>query len=578
MKHLVVCFSAVWALTLSAPAYVLTYGAYASPQRWDFRGQTAPTNSLNPNTDAIRFHLASDAYSTTNTAAELNALRATFAQWQAVSNSIIKFEDAGLVAPRNNINTSDGTNVVFFAKTSIVNGEDITGLLGRAYVRFTVPNHVILEGDIIFNAATRTWFTDFNAADDTGILIEAVAAHEIGHLLGLAHSPVGAATMLSRGLSGIENLQAGLSRDDRTGAQFIYAVTRTNVGAIKGTVTKNGSTVLGAQVFVQDAAGNVVAGAVTRNTGAYEVNMLPPATYLVRAAPLDPDSGDRLVSAADISSEFTGADTSFLPTTNISTMVIANTTNTVNLVVSDLTPAFRITHIRAASASSGSYSWSSLPGRMTVGQSNYYIGVASANLPTDNASLHLTGDGLTFGTATFESNAFDSGLNFISIPISISSNATPGARSFVVSQDGTNVAYANGFLEIEPAFPDYNFDGFDDRFQREYFPLFTVAAAGPNAEPDGDGMNNYGEYIADTIPTNAASLLKMQSVARTNDTATVRWDSVVGKNYRVLYSTNPASGSWSNVGSVVTADDTTTALNDTAATDGLRIYRVQVLP
>lgn len=561
----------------SANAYVLYYYGSSNPQRWDFLGQTAPATSLNPSTDAIRFYLASDAYSTTNTAAELNAVRATFAQWQAISNTIIKFEDGGLVAPRNNINLSDGSNVVFFARTSMVNGEDITGILGRTSFRASGDN-VILEADIIFNAYNRTWFTDINDTANPGYFIEAVAAHEIGHFLGLAHSPVGAATMLSRGSAAVGNLQAGLLGDEIAGAQFLYAITRTNVGAIKGTVTKNGGAVFGAQVFIQDAGSNVVAGTVTRSTGVYEVNMLPPGSYSVRAAPLDPSSGNRLVSAADISSEFSGSDTAFLPTTNIATVVNANSTNTINLAVRALTPAFRITHLRAPSSSSGAYSWSSLPRSMTVGQSNYYIGVASASLPTANASLRITGDGLTLGSPSYMANAFGSGLNFISVPISVSSNATPGTRDFIVTQYGTNVAYANGFLEIQAPAPDYNFDGLDDRFQRQYFALFTATNAAPNADPDGDRMNNYGEFLAGTNPTNPASLLRIQSVSHVNNTSTIRWDSVYGKRYQVWYSAMLGSSIWSNLGAVVTAYDASAQASDPAATNASRLYRVQPLP
>lgn len=578
MKPLLATLCALLACVASVNAYVLNYSGYTSPQHWDFTGQTAPTNSLNPQTDAIRFFLASDAYSVTNNAAELNAIRATFAQWQAISNTTIKFEDAGLVAPRNNINTSDGTNVVFFARTTMVNGEDITGILGRTYVRFTVPGIVLLEGDIIFNAYNRTWFTDINDTANTGYFVESVAAHEIGHLLGLAHSPVGTASMLFRGSAAVGNLQAGLLSDEIAGAQFLYAVTRTNVGAIKGTVTKNGSAVLGAQVFIQDAGSNVVAGTVTRSTGAYEVNMLPPGNYLVRAAPLDPSSGNRLVSAADINSDFNGSDTAFLPTTNIATTVNANSTNTINLAVRALTPAFRITHLRAPSSSSGAYSWSSLPRGMTVGQSNYYIGVASASLPTANASLRITGDGLTLGSPIYLANAFGSGLNFISVPISVSSNATPGTRDFIVTQYGTNVAYANGFLEIQAPAPDYNFDGLDDRFQRQYFALFTATNAAPHADPDGDRMNNYGEFLAGTNPTNAASLLRIQSVSHGNNTSTIRWDSVYGKRYQVLYSSMLGASIWSNVGAVVTAYDTSAQASDSTATNASRLYRVQPLP
>ena len=181
------------------------------------------------------------------------------------------------------------------------------------------------------------------------------------------------------------------------------------------------------------------------------------------------------------------------------------------------------------------------------------------------------------GSPTFDPNLDGIGDNFISIPISVSSNATPGPRDFIVTQ-GTNVVYANGFLEIQPAKPDNNFDGLDDTFQRHYFSPWTAAQAGPNADPDLDGANNYSEYIAGTDPTNPNSVLKMTGVSRTNSTATVRWQAVVGKKYQLNYRTNLKAGSWTNSGSVFTANSTNSQTTDAVGTNALRFYRVQVLP
>ncbi|HSU57474.1 MAG TPA: hypothetical protein VLT36_25760 [Candidatus Dormibacteraeota bacterium] len=126
--------------------------------------------------------------------------------------------------------------------------------------------------------------------------------------------------------------------------------------------------------------------------------------------------------------------------------------------------------------------------------------------------------------------------------------------------------------------PDYNFDGLDDMFQRKYFFPFTQTNAGPNSDPDHDGMNNYAEYVAGTIPTNAASVLKLQSTTTAASGTTVRWQSVTGKKYQVMSRTNIILGSWQNVGGTYTASNTTAQLLDTTATNGVRFYRLQALP
>ena len=568
---------------LGAKAFVLNFNSFGNPRHWDLLvpDSSISTNVINTNTHAIRYFLASDGYSATNTAAELNLVRAAFAQWQAVPGTYLKFEDAGLVTPPVDVNTSDNTNIVYWTKTStIVNGgfDDIGGALGVAFTRFTTTDNKILQADIVFNGFDYPWFANFFDTNNMDTYVEGVALHEIGHLIGLNHSPVGGATMLYAGGPGL-NLQTGLSNDDSPAARHLYPTAPTNFGAVQGTITKSGSPVFGAAVFARNAVSNVVAGTVTLTNGTYRLSSLSPGSYQIRVAPLDDsDAVDFLCRGRDIAFSFNTADTMFLPTTNIAVTVTAGNTNTADFAVTAGSPAYRITHIRTPTPNPPfSYDWGSLPTSMRVGQSNYTIGVASADLPTSGVTLTITGDGLTLGAVSSNLNAFDTGLNFWSVPISVSSNATPGLRDFILQQ-GTNIAYANGFLEIQPASFDYNFDGLDDAFQRQYFSLFTSTQAAPNSDPDGDGMNNSGEYVAGTIPTNAASVLKMLVLTNAPSGTTVRWQSVVGKKYQVSSRTNLTTATWQNIGSVVTATNTTAQYFDPTATNGMRYYRAQVLP
>ncbi len=566
-------------------AFDLNYNTSGNPAHWSFATPDTGinTNVFDRNTHAIRFYVASDAYSTTNTAAEINAVRNCFGQWQSVPNTIIKFEDAGLARANYDVNTADNSNVVYWAKSStIVNGghDNISGALGITFATYSVPSNVIQQFDIVLNGVEKGWFTDFNDAGNPLFFVEGTLTHEIGHSLGAAHAAMGGATMLYAGTYGI-GAQAALTVDEVAFARTVYPAANilSNLAGLKGTVTKNGAAVLGAVICLEGTNGILAASTVSLTNGSYRITGVPPGSYNVRVTPLDPSTASAwLIRGSDVQNpQLNNADTAFLPTTNSPVSLTAGTTNTLNLAVSNGTPAFRIALVRQPSSNPGAYSIGSLPCTLTAGQSNYTIGVFSDSLPTSGASVLVTGDGLTLGSPTYQPGTVYAGLNGISVSISVASNATPGLRSFLV-QSGTNRAYANGFVKLLPAIPDYNFDSLDDRFQRRYFFPFTQTNAAPTADPDKDGFNNLAEYIAGTIPTNAASALKLQSISKAANGTTVTWQSISGKRYQLQGRTALPASTWQNVGSVVTAAGDTAQWLDASATNGQRFYRVQVLP
>jgi hypothetical protein len=576
-------------LGLACPARAFNQAHYqvaGAALYWNLTNPPADisTNIVNPNTRAIRFFLASDGYSATNKVNELNAIRASFAQWQSIPGTMIKFEEGGLIPPQPDmVNRNDNTNIIYWVKSTdfVDNGTaNIVNVLGTAFTLFR-SDGTMSASDILLNGRYRSWFTDFSDKANLSYFVEATVLHELGHTLGLDHASIGGATMLAAGQAGIDP-QTGLSVDEVAFARATYP--RTNVlaglGQLRGQVTKNGSAVFGAVVVVEDSLGNLLGSTLTRANGSYQMPALPPGSVKVRVCPLDPANAFYfLIRGIDINTDpaFKNVDPTFLPTTNSLTTLTAGGTNVLDFALTSASPAFRITVMRDVTTSSNNYTIVSLPGSLYPGQSNRFMGVFSTDLPTNGATVTITGDGLTIGPLTYSPGDLFPELNGISWPISVASNATPGLRSVIVSK-GTDVAYANGFLEIVPNNPDYNFDGLDDVFQREYFPLFTAPEAAPVADPDGDGMTNASEYIAGTAPTNALSVLKIDSASQTASGTTVTWRSVPGKRYQLFSRLNLAAAAWQKVGGPVTAAGATAQLLDASATDSMRFYRVQVLP
>src|SRR5688500_18040662 len=157
------------------------YYANGNPARWDFNYTGADPKAFNTTTKAIRFYLGNSA-TTANRTAELNAIRASFAQWQAIAGTVIKFEEAGSApATMDAIVSGDGMNSVFWTTKSTVAGKSMVGRSGYTVVLLDGQNRVV-EADIALNAWLYAWFTDFNNTTSGGQFVEATALHEIGHL------------------------------------------------------------------------------------------------------------------------------------------------------------------------------------------------------------------------------------------------------------------------------------------------------------------------------------------------------------------------------------------------------------
>ncbi len=81
---------------------------------------------------------------------------------------------------------------------------------------------------------------------------------------------------------------------------------------------------------------------------------------------------------------------------------------------------------------------------------------------------------------------------------------------------------------------DIDADGLPDAWETLYF--FSADAAVAGIDSDGDRLDNVGEYIAGTNPTNAASVLRFSSVRPSPAGFILEWSAVTGRVYRVHWS------------------------------------------
>ena len=145
--------------------------------------------------------------------------------------------------------------------------------------------------------------------------------------------------------------------------------------------------------------------------------------------------------------------------------------------------------------------------------------------------------------------------------------------------DQTNTLTAGATVNFTGTytFPDVNHNGISDAFEIDYFGG-VVTNRTALTDTDHDGMTDSAEFIAGTIPTNAASRLYFTSEKMTNVNGRVlmQWPVVTNRLYQVNASTNLIT--WTNVTPWMQATNGATMTYTGTNASRAQFFRVQVQP
>ena len=145
-----------------------------------------------------------------------------------------------------------------------------------------------------------------------------------------------------------------------------------------------------------------------------------------------------------------------------------------------------------------------------------------------------------------------------------------------VSYDGTDT-----ITEMISVFVDVDMDGMSDPWEQQIIDadpdddIVDIYDVLPGDDFDLDGMVNLDEYLADTEPVNALSLLRVDLFSVSNDTVTISYEhGGIYADVIVEYTANLAIGTWNPAvtNAAPTSTPSTNVLNN-AATVGM--YRVR---
>lgn len=290
--------------------------------------------------------------------------------------------------------------------------------------------------------------------------LESTLTHEVGHLLGLEHSAILAATMQPRqAMNGLYNLpaftQRSLSEDDIAGARALYG-SRSGTGSIFGRLIANSFAgqshpIFGGHVFAEDAAtGRVIAGNVTLASGNYRIDALPPGRYHIIGQSLDgPIEADEIANANGSYSGLIDTAPPFrtqiaVRSTSQIIPIVAGAARSMGFFVSsNPSPALKPRLI----GMNGELSTVALP--LTAGKT-FTVYVAGEGI--DEISLGgiaTTSRYLKVNPDSLAAEEFDTPYPVVSFELTVSPDTPPGDYSLLLQSSEGEIAYLVGALTIE---------------------------------------------------------------------------------------------------------------------------------
>jgi hypothetical protein len=157
-----------------------------------------------------------------------------------------------------------------------------------------------------------------------------------------------------------------------------------------------------------------------------------------------------------------------------------------------------------------------------LGQFSYVIQIpCESDTPTtpvtNNNAIALISSGNTY---QFDASVDGYPCTFV-VPAQATFSATPQNRARVTQID----------LTINAPCADKNNNGICDWWEDYYFGDYVNA----NADPDGDGMSNLGEFLSGTVPTNSYSVFAFVDYsAQPGGGYLVQWNSSERRSYTLL--------------------------------------------
>jgi matrixin len=301
-----------------------------------------------------------------------------------------------------------------------------------------------------FIAVTTNWYDRNGTMTEADIQVDpalvgtsypamATIEHEVGHFLGLDHSPVLSAVMYPYVC---KNSPSNLDSDDRIAISSVYPKgDPTADGAtLTGRIIADGSGVFAAQVVAVNDRGVPVATSLSNSTGDFILEGVPSGSYRVYAEPLDGP-----VQPANLDGVYRGAKVTSFATRFVSMSPMRIDSGNVygNLVIDTsgapvhLNPKYcGITGANAADLSLSSATAVAKPGT--------------------TVTLAIGGDGFTSGMTTFEvlnpsvkrTSDFRYASNYVYATFQVAPDA-PGGSSTLLVTSGNETAALTGALRVD---------------------------------------------------------------------------------------------------------------------------------